>query len=1670
MFTEEKHKANEEEKRDVFIMLQRRVWPESEAFNDKDLGPIPSKWKGHCQSSADFDPAKACNRKLIGAKYFLKGLEAEVGRPIIKDPSFLQNEFASPRDENSHGTHTSSTAGGSFAPNASYHGLAYGTVRGGAPKARIAMYKVCWNWPTSGGCDFADIIKAIDEAIHDGVDILSLSLGTNTPQYADVDMRSVGFPTFHAVMNGITVVCSGGNDGPIPQTVEDTSPWLITVAASTIDRSFPTLITLGNNRTFAGQSLYTGKETGFISIVHPENTDFEDSRYCETLNTNDTWAAGKVVLCFLVKGHETELGTAQLVVQAVGGLGLIVAKNPTSALDYYASDFPGIEVSSDIGAQLLDYIRYSRNPQVKLSPTRTHVEKPVSTHIASFSSRGPNSVAPAILKPDITAPGVNILAAVPPGETPYRFNSGTSMAAPHISGIVALLKSLHPHWSPAAIKSALVTTAWQKDPHSGEPIIAEENTDKIADPFDFGGGLVNANGAKDPGLVYDMESSDYVLYYLCPMGYNTSAINSIINGCVACPIKMPSILDLNLPSITLPSLKKTVTVSRTVTNVGSVSSKYRAIIEPPLGITIKVKPETLIFNSSTKKVSFTLTISTTHKYTTGYYFGSLTWTDRVHRRPNPLTCAMGDHNTRMQELRKEVDKLKGSMEGIVHSMAEMQIAMDEKVARAVDEIKKLFTGNGVQHRNGMPGNGEQWGHGIPVDLMGNSEKPRSTAQEGHKNGGYQLPTRGYQSNSPNLMVRGYGIGFTKLFDDPMEDFKDLKQTGTVQEYIDLFDELLTRVELSKDYVVSCFIRGLKPKIGLPVKILGPRTLAKAMSLAKIQEQTLMVQRQAFSSDTSEIAALTLDGIIQRLGKVILSIGLGKANIVLCLKTVDLEVSDSLGGHRTKVIFGNMSSITGDYCDYDMGDYDCSDGFYGYEVEGDYGGYENSHDQNLGRFEGLGFRGKNEGNDVPSAYGEFGDDVGPLMVLMMKLGYSRGFPMRTRGQASPKPMGTRVPYNVDPRMNVHSGKVTIWGIPGCLMVLNDRYYGNCILPSMVDYLGLFRVPLLIPYYLGEFKVTERVKVVFSQFDYYEEVWCNVFSLNYGHMSLDADWFARHQVLNVQNWPNVVRDQWENRLITYLLSKPQREMLTYFNPIYDERQKIERSKRVQGGNSKVEKGEDMWSEVRGLPPNRANIGYLSISKDICVGTNMASEGEQCQKEVAVQACGRPSPQEKESTQDLKGKIANSYTLLHVNDNCVTSNPLNVSSSLLIYEFNNSLPLVDDVHIMSLDTLVDPIDDEIDSSCKINLCPPSVEAYMLNGSTSSWVIGVDQLVCENYPPLEYVCDVLNRTQVSEVFENVGQQSGSEPEISSWGNLVFGASSKLDINHLEHEELVCSKSVREVDHTLFRCNVLFEDDLNTSNKASGENDGMACLGSYSLYANPLWCDNIPLKDRNLFLEDESTLRSKECVVVEATSSFTLCDFIVESTHGYYWETSREYTYEGTLVEVDLSDTFLYSLFALDNMYAIIESTDSRSNPFQEREDVTSEMAVLAFDGIIQSHYVKNQDLVPWRKRDHTWLGKVILSIGLGKANIVLCLKTVDLEGLETNNEREILPHVLVYAMNGIHDFRTMRVTASIKAKAIHVLIDTGSTYNFLDYNIARKFGRLLTVISPFGVSVADG
>jgi hypothetical protein len=183
--------------------------------------------------------------------------------------------------------------------------------------------------------------------------------------------------------------------------------------------------------------------------------------------------------------------------------------------------------------------------------------------------------------------------------------------------------------------SQILNAAWQTAP-SGLPLFAEGTPQKLANPFDFGGGFVNPNGAADPGLVYDMGTTDYI-HYLCSMAYYNSAISQLTGQSIVCPSRKPSILDINLPSITIPSLRNSVTVTRTVTNVGVSTSSYRAAIEAPSGTNVTVKPDVLAFNSAVKKISFTVTISTTQMVNTGYYFGSLTWTNGAHAVRIPLS-------------------------------------------------------------------------------------------------------------------------------------------------------------------------------------------------------------------------------------------------------------------------------------------------------------------------------------------------------------------------------------------------------------------------------------------------------------------------------------------------------------------------------------------------------------------------------------------------------------------------------------------------------------------------------------------------------------------------------------------------------------------------------------------------------------------------------------------------------------------------------------------------------------------------------------------------------------------------------------------------------------------------------------------------------------------------
>nr|GMD53684.1 subtilisin-like protease SBT3.5 isoform X1 [Ipomoea batatas] len=610
----------------IVAVFDSGVTPENEAYNDKGLGPIPSKWKGYCQSGQKFNPKKHCNRKLIGARYFIDGHLAEIGQQPGNTTGI--DDYISARDKDGHGTHTSSTATGSPVHNVSYKGLALGTLRGGAPRARLAIYKIGWD----GGIAAADALKAFDEAIHDGVDVISASFGQPVPLYSEVDPQdSINYGSFHAVAHGISVVASAGNDGPGAQSVSNGEPWVLTVAGITPDRAFPTPITLGNGQIFMGESLFYGKDTGLVSLIYTEpDTD---------ISQNNSWLAGTVLLYFAgQQGADHDF--LRETVKGAGGLGVILFQQTSSALDSYNSDFPLIQVGYEIGTKILLYLRSTSDPKVRLSPTKTHIGKPISTVVAKYSSRGPYTLTPELLKPDIAAPGTNILAAYIPDDptvpSAYYFVSGTSMATPHVAGIVALLKSVHPDWSPAAIKSAIVTTAWTTDPISGQPIFSEGDTiTKLADAFDYGGGIINPNKARYPGLIYDMGTKDYI-HYLCAVGYETSAIAKLAGQTISCPRGL-SILDMNFPSITIPNLKESVTFKRTVTNVGLTNSIYKVVIKPPKGINVAIKPTTLVFGPTVKNISFTVTVSTTYRFNTGYSFGSLTWNDGVHNVRIPIS-------------------------------------------------------------------------------------------------------------------------------------------------------------------------------------------------------------------------------------------------------------------------------------------------------------------------------------------------------------------------------------------------------------------------------------------------------------------------------------------------------------------------------------------------------------------------------------------------------------------------------------------------------------------------------------------------------------------------------------------------------------------------------------------------------------------------------------------------------------------------------------------------------------------------------------------------------------------------------------------------------------------------------------------------------------------------
>ncbi|CAN0916736.1 Subtilisin-like protease SBT4.15, partial [Linum grandiflorum] len=553
------------------------------SFNDKGLGPPPSKWKGICQTGVNFT---GCNNKVIGAR------------------AYNDQGPTTPADMVGHGSHTASTVAGVSVAGASLYGIGEGTARGGVPSARIAVYKVCGR----DGCSNSNLMRGFDDAISDGVDIISLSLGGGSSKDYFSDPIAIG--SFHAMKNGILTSASAGNDGPWRATVSNVAPWIMTVGASGTDRQFTTPVAFGNRFDIWGNSINTfSTEDKFLPLTSAflaANPDSGEARLlpgaCTETSLLEEKVKGKIVLC-----NEVVRAPTDSVIHQYGGVGLLQSSTNNGLVNSggFTYVLPSAIVTFQRYQSILTYINSTRNPTAKISKSIS--VKVNAPFVGSFSSRGPEQYSKSILKPDLVAPGVNILAGhtkltpITGDEQDDRFStwnilSGTSMACPHATAAAVYVKSFHPDWSPAAVKSALMTTATK--------IVVRENLAEYA----YGSGQINPKQAVNPGLVYDMSLEQYIVY-LCSLGYSGERLTVVLGESVTCaaPAKFRSLDVANYPSMNVQldpdtsagTRRLSAVFLRAVINVGESNSIYKASVTVPegkKGITIKVVPDTLTFD------------------------------------------------------------------------------------------------------------------------------------------------------------------------------------------------------------------------------------------------------------------------------------------------------------------------------------------------------------------------------------------------------------------------------------------------------------------------------------------------------------------------------------------------------------------------------------------------------------------------------------------------------------------------------------------------------------------------------------------------------------------------------------------------------------------------------------------------------------------------------------------------------------------------------------------------------------------------------------------------------------------------------------------------------------------------------------------------------------------
>ena len=593
----------------VVGVLDSGIWPESASFGGTKLDRNPTGpfdiyrngnnifmqkadggvFRGFCEPGEKW-VATDCNSKIVSARYYPDAFLDSL-KPQERDPQ----EVLSTRDGNGHGSHTASTAAGNFGVPASVEGRSFGKISGMAPAARIAAYKVCFSDldPDTGDCYTSSTLSAIDDAIADGVDVINYSISGATRTVVD----AVEYAFLGAAAAGVFVATSAGNSGPGASTVAHNSPWLTTTAAST-HANFENTVVLGNGQKYKGASI-SSTPVSSVPLVDAGADDSAVGR-CGPQTLNPATVTGKMVVC--ARGVYDRVAKSAEVKRA-GGVAMVLANvSPGQSLDADFHTVPTVHVEKTAGDAISAYAATSgATASIQLGDT-TGGAATTLPQIGGFSSRGPAIANDSdVIKPDISAPGVSVLAAVaPPTNHGRNFDlySGTSMASPHIAGLAAFMLGVHPNWSPMAVKSAMMTSAYDLKKEDGSP---NQN------PFDEGAGHVDPAKFFNPGLVVTSGVNDWLSFFE-GQGFDFGP-----------SVSPMAASDLNTPSIASGQVTASTTIARTFTGLQPGTWNVSANV-PGFDVSSDKSQVVIGKAGDSVKVAFTFTSSTAElaQFSTGF--------------------------------------------------------------------------------------------------------------------------------------------------------------------------------------------------------------------------------------------------------------------------------------------------------------------------------------------------------------------------------------------------------------------------------------------------------------------------------------------------------------------------------------------------------------------------------------------------------------------------------------------------------------------------------------------------------------------------------------------------------------------------------------------------------------------------------------------------------------------------------------------------------------------------------------------------------------------------------------------------------------------------------------------------------------------------------------------